>query len=180
MRVIWDPTAQVFIAEFTQDFQGDLDAVKAAGFRPLGCPPPWIWHAPSPGVKALNRLREKRPVSGLTITQEALAVYKPLALQEEQNAAIKKQLADFKKGAKKERKKKDEEAQSREVLAGASDAKWWIDTSDLPPLPPYTPSYVVPAPPSLKCVVCAQPVYFYEQQVPPTCLWCEMHPENSA
>jgi len=33
--------------------------------------------------------------------------------------------------------------------------------------------FVPPAPPSILCVVCKSPVYFYEKQDPPTCLWCE-------
>ena len=100
MNIRWDTAERVFIAEFSQDFAGDLEAAKTAGFKPLGVPPPWVWHAPSPGVKALNRLRANRPASGLTITTEARLVYEPLAETEAKNEAVRAQLAEIKKQRK--------------------------------------------------------------------------------
>lgn len=170
MNIRWDAVEHVFIAEF-DEFQGDLEAAKAAGFRPLGVPPPWIWHAPSPGIKALNRLREKRPASGLTISPEALEVYKPLAEAEAKNDAVKKQLTEVKKKLKKTLK---ESAKCDWLPIG----KEYLDVEDLPPRPSLVSVYTPPTPPDLKCLECSQPVYFYEQQNPPLCLWCEKELEN--
>jgi hypothetical protein len=165
MNIRWDTIDRIFIAEFSSDFHGDLSAVKAAGFRTDG-PPLWRWYAPSPGIKALNRLRANRPFSGLTISPEALGVYTPLAIQEEKNDVVKKQLAKFKKAQKKEVKK--QELQSSPTL---TESKIWIGYEDLPAAIAYKPSFVIPPPPDLKCGSCGQPVYFYE--LPALCLWCE-------
>ena len=165
MNIRWDSSE--FVAEFSSDFHGDLDAVKAAGFRTNG-PPEWRWYAPN--VKALSKLREKRPASGLTITLDALDVYKTLAELEARNEEVKKQFAEQKKKAKKEQKKKDEEIAIQLIPEG----QMWIGPEDLPPMPPFVPSYVVPPPPDLKCIYCSQPVYIeYEKVSPPMCIWCE-------
>lgn len=132
MNIVWNSVERVFVAEFSSDFAGDLDAIKAAGFKPLGVPPPWIWHAPSPGIKALNRLREKRPASGLTISPEALAVYTPLNELEVKNQEVRTQLAIAKKAQKKEQKKKASE-EPDPYWAKLTEEKWWIGAEDLPP-----------------------------------------------
>jgi hypothetical protein len=169
MNIVWDSSAREFVAEF-DDFHGDLEAVKAAGFRTTG-PPEWRWHAPSPGIKALNRLRQNRPASGLTISPEALEVYKPLAEIEAKNDAVRKQLAEQKKKVKKEQR---ESAKCDWLPVG----KEYLEASDLPPMPPMERTYVPPPPPDLKCRECNQPIYMYEQQNPPLCLWCEKELDN--
>lgn len=169
MNISWHPVERVFIAEF-DDFHGDLEAAKAAGFKPLGVPPPWIWHAPAPGIKALNRLRENRPASGLTISPDALEIYKPLAETEAKNAAVKAQLAEQKKELKKKLQKEQKESSKCDWLPVG---KEYLDVEDLPPMPPSERAYIPPPPPDLKCRECNQPVYFYEQQNPPLCLFCE-------
>jgi hypothetical protein len=168
VNISWHPTERVFIAEFSSDFQGDLTAVKEAGFKPLGVPPPWIWHAPS--VKALNKLREKRPASGLTITPEALEVYKPLAEAEAKNDVVKAQLAEQKKELKKKLQKEQKESTRCDWLPVG---KEYLSVEDLPAIAPFERAYAPPPPPDLKCRKCSQPIYFYEQQNPPLCLWCE-------
>jgi hypothetical protein len=172
MNISWHPVERVFIAEF-DEFQGDLEAAKAAGFKPLGVPPPWIWHAPSPGVKALNRLREKRPASGLTISPEALEIYKPLAELEAKNLEVRKQLTEAKKKNKKAQKEKQQKATTDTVFTGLTDEKWWIGVEDLPPMPPYVPTYTVSTTPTTGkiCEGCGDRLYFYEY--PNLCLWCE-------
>lgn len=176
MNIRYNTFERRFEAEFSQDFNGDLAAIKAAGFRTDG-PPAWIWHTQK--IAVLNKLRENKPASGLTITPEALEVYKPLALQEEQNQAVKKQLAEVKKKVKKERKKQD--AASDSPLTGLTDEKWWIDAEDLPPSSTtYISSFVVPPPPDLSCSLCQQPVYPYEYPEIPMCLWCAKDSQNSA
>lgn len=175
MNIRWDTAESIFVAEFSSDFAGDLDAVKVAGFRTFG-PPAWVWYAPSPGILALNRLRANRPASGLTITPEALEIYKPLVVIEEQNAATRKQLAEAKKQVKKERKESEQEA-TEASFTGFSEEKWWVGVEDLPPWVPVAAEAIVKAAAQgSQCVICEQPVYFYESQDPPTCLWCEMHP----
>jgi len=174
VNISWHPTDHVFIAEFSSDFQGDLAAVKEAGFKPLGVPPPWIWHAPS--IKALNKLREKRPTSGLTITPEALEVYKPLAEVEAKNDAVKKQLAEQKKELKKKLQKEQKESTKCDWLPIG---KEYLDAEDLPQKPSLMSSFIPPSPPDLKCLKCQQPIYFYELQSPPTCLWCEVQLDQS-
>jgi hypothetical protein len=171
MNIRWNPTENRFEAEFSQDFQGDLEAVKEAKFHTTG-PPNWVWYAPAPGIPALNRLRAKRPVSGLTITDEAWGVYAPLAETEEKNAAVRKQLADAKKGAKKQRKAVEQESAAYIIPEG----KIWLGPEDIPAKPSLASPYVPTTPiPDLRCRFCSQPVYFYELQDPPTCLWCEIH-----
>ncbi len=169
MNIVWDKLAREFVAEF-DDFKMDLEAAKEAGFRTNG-PPEWRWYAPAPGIKALNRLREKRPASGLTISPEALEIYKPLAEAEAKNDAIKKQVAEAKKKLKKTLK---ESAKCDWLPIG----KEYLDVEDLPPRPPFVSKYVPLPPPDLKCRECGQRVYFYEQQDPPLCLYCEKELEN--
>lgn len=167
MNIRWDTAERVFVAEFSQDFAGDLEAAKMAGFRPLGVPPPWIWHAPSPGVKALNRLRQNRPKSGLTISPEALVVYQPLAELEAKNEAVRAQLAEIKKQRKKSEK---EAAKSQPQIP---EGKAYIEAADLPPTPLYVPSYTItPVPTSGICEGCGDPTYFYE--LDNLCLYCEV------
>ena len=179
MNIRWDTAESIFVAEFSSDFAGDLDAVKAAGFRTFG-PPTWIWYAPSPSIKALNRLRENRPASGLTITPEALNIYKPLAVIEEQNTNTRKQLAEAKKQLKKERKESEKEETSA-AFAGLTEEKWWIGAEDLPPwseiAPKAAPEAIWEGP---RCVVCQQPVYSYEYPEIPVCLWCSKVSVKSA
>lgn len=171
MNIRWNADERRFEAEFSSDFNGDLSALKTVGFGTDG-PPTWVWHTHK--IAVLNKLRENRPASGLTITPEALEIYKPLALQEEKNSAVRKELAKAKKEAKKERKQNEQEAVGQVTFAGLTEEKWWLDASDLSPLPPFKPTYTIPpAPAGPLCVVCNQIVYFYEKQDPPTCLWCE-------
>ena len=170
MNIVWNEIDRVFVAEFSADFAGDLEAVKNAGFKPLGVPPPWIWHAPSPGIRALNRLRQNRPASGLTISTEALAIYTPLAQIEAKNEEVRAALAAAKKLAKKEQKKREESAPQ----ASLPDGRWWtVGPEDLPPST-YQPENKIVIDPNLPlCHICTQAIYFYELQNPPTCLWCE-------
>lgn len=177
MNIAWSQSMRAFIAEFSSDFQGDLSAIKAAGFRTFG-PPAWVWYAPSSGIKTLNKLRENRPASGLTISEEALAIYKPLAEQEARKAELKKQFSVLEKKAKKERKDKEQEA-ATSALLNIPEGQIWIGPEDLPPKPLFISELPVPAPHKGPwCHVCGQPVYLYELQQPPTCLWCELHPSK--
>lgn len=164
MNIIWNSLERVFVAEFSGDFQGDLEAIKNAGFRPLGVPPPWVWHAPSPGVKALNRLRANKPQSGLTISPEALLIYTPLNDLEIKNEEVKARLKDARKAQKKQQK----ESEKYQIPEG----KEYIIAEDLPPLPPFASQNLVVDFPGEKvlCQGCGDRLYPYDY--PDICLWC--------
>ncbi|SRR6266478_2623849 len=165
MNIRWNTVEGRFEAEFSSDFQGDLEAVKVAKFHTDG-PPFWIWYAPSPGIAALTRLRANRPASGLTITPEALAVYQPLAQQEEKNDEVKKQLQEQKKKVKKEQK----ESSKCDWLPPGKD---YLGAEDLPPMPPFiSPHLVSKLEPIGVCRVCNQPTYGWPD-LNDICLWCE-------
>ena len=179
MNIAWLQPERVFVVEFSTDFNGDLDAVKMAGFKTFG-PPQWVWYAPSPGIKALNKLRENKPASGLTITPEALEIYKPLAERWAKNEEIKNQLLQVKKAAKKEAKKQEQIENTPQADPS------YIPDGNLPPclfagvekvqVQHGQVSVFTPAPHlGPWCTFCRQPVHFYELQEPPTCLWCEVH-----
>lgn len=155
-----------FEAEFSSDFQGDLAAVKAAGFKSDTSTGTWVWWTAKASV--LAKLREKRPASGLTITADAKANYAPLAELEARNAKIKAEVAQQNKSQKKKRK-----IEVQISNAVVMPEKGYIEASDLPPMPPNPKKYVPPPPPDTLCIICGAPVYFYELQSPPTCLWDE-------
>jgi hypothetical protein len=165
MNLRWNPGLRRFEAEFSTDFQGDLAAVKAAGFKTDGAPQ-WIWY--SFKAAALTKLRKNKPASGLTITPEARAEYTPLSVMEARNAEIKAKAAEANKELKKKAKILEQEGNAYEVPD-----KGYVDASDLPPLPCLSHPYKPPPAPATLCVICAAPIYFYERQDPPTCLWCE-------
>ena len=169
MNIVWNEIDRVFVAEFSADFAGDLEAVKNAGFKPLGVPPPWLWHAPSPGVRALNRLRQNRPASGLTISTDALAIYTPLAQIEAKNEEVRAALSAAKKIAKKEQKKREENLPQ----ASLPDGRWWtVGPEDLPPSTYQSQTKVLIEFPGEKilCEGCGDRLYFYDY--PDLCLWC--------
>jgi hypothetical protein len=156
-----------FEAEFSQDFQGDLSAVKSAGFKPDTSSGAWIWATQKAAV--LNKIRKNKPASGLTITEEAYAAYLPLAETEEKNLEVKKLM----KKAQKEAKKKP--VLNADVPDHDCGEHCWIGPKDVPALPPYVSSYVPSPLPDLRCFVCSTPVYeeYMLTEPFPVCLWCE-------
>ena len=166
MRISWNAGFQV---EFSQaHWQEDLDTAKAAGFRTEG-PPAWIWKTQKASV--LNALKELKPKSGLTITPEALEKYKSLNERETKNAELKKNLKKALKDLKKEADKNDP------TTLYDYTAKGYIVASDLPPLPPFVSTHPQPIPPKEKCMICDDPLYFYERE--DICLHCEKEFENN-
>lgn len=175
MNLRWNISLRRFEAEFSQDFNGDLAAVKEAGFKTDGAPT-WIWHASKAGP--LTKLRTLR-AGLLTISPEARSEYVSLAAMEEKNAKIKAEVAKHNKA-----QKKKQAVAMQMANAIVMPEKGYIDASDLPPLPPSCHEHIPPpSPPSpdsdpddpnLKCLNCGVPVYFYEMLEPyPLCLWCE-------
>ena len=165
-----------FEAEFTTDFHGDLAAVKAAGFRTTG-PPSWTWWTTKLAV--LNKLRENKPASGLTIAEDAYQAYLRLSEIEAKNAEVRAKFAPIKAEqdkVKKERKKKEVHDQTYIAVTipskPGSDFDY-IGAEDLPPLPPFESKNPIPPHLGPWCCVCSAPVYPYELLNPPTCLFCE-------
>lgn len=169
MRIIWNKKDSRFEAQFGQEYwASDKDSVSRSGMKCTG-PPDWIWWTFK--LDPLYFLQQNRPVSGLTITMEALE--RQNILKTELDAAVKadQEYRDVKKAVLKERKflKETEAPTDEETEHGEFDSirvmteeanKW---TKFMPP----------PAS-STVCIGCNQPVYFYEKQDPPTCLDCEI------
>jgi hypothetical protein len=162
-----------FEAEF-QEFQGDLATVKAVGFKCDG-PPVWCWWTLK--VEVLNKLRANKPLSGLTITNEALEVYQKLAEIERKNAEVRALAApviEKEKKAKKERKKKElEEKNYVNIYIPEKPGQDfdYLGAEDLPFKEPLYKTFHRPADPTDICRLCGQPVYFYE--LPDLCIFCE-------
>lgn len=161
MNIRWNSEQGRFEAEFSKDFNNDLDRVKTAKFKTDG-QPNWVWWTKS--VQNLNKLRQNKPPSGLTITPEAFEVYKTLQAQYETNQQVKKEF-------KQANKKAIQARQPSWLPAG----KEYLTKEDLPPMPPFVPPVgTTPmAVPDLKCIECGSPVYFYEFPEIPMCLWCD-------
>jgi hypothetical protein len=164
----WNTDLRRFEAEFSQDFNGDLAAVKATGFKTDGAPA-WVWY--SYKAEPLLKLQQNRPASGLTITPEARVQYSSLQEVEQRNEVTKAKLAEHKKALKKTLKIAEQEGNAIKVPE-----KGYIDASDLPPTPLLAHKFAPPSPPKKTCLNCGDPVYFYEMQEPyPLCLWCEVN-----
>jgi hypothetical protein len=172
VRIYWHEERKVFAAEF-HDFQTDLDSVKSAGFRTFG-PPEWIWYAPPPGVKALNRLRENKPASGLTLTEVAFNKYKIASEKLEQKDALKKQFQDAQKIAKKQSKDPEISGLTEIVIP----EKGYIDQSDLPPFKSTWVPWYFPKP-DVYCFICGDPLYLPFPDYPDVCGWCDIQQKIS-
>jgi hypothetical protein len=160
----------------------DVPAIKAAGFKTEG-PPTWVWHTNR--VPVVEKLRADKPPSGLTIDDDARVMYTTLKESFDRNSAIKAEARKLSLTQKKEEK------QVAQALPQPADDCPMDGT--LPPClfegrelkrPGYLSSaYVPPAHPGPWCVMCKDPVYFYEMLAPwPICLSCEkeLEPQNSA
>ncbi len=161
MIISYNKTERRFEAQFS-DFQNDLQAVKNAGFKTTGAIGGWVWWTSK--IPVLEKLRANKPPGGLQITPDAYDVYAPLALQEQQNAEVRKQLAQARRQANK----------AKNSSNWLPDGKEYLSQEDLPPIPPLERNYTPPPPPDVLCSCCGEPVYFYELQgVFPLCLFCE-------
>ena len=162
MKIIWNAVFRQFEAVLTQgpNWSNDQQSVKSAGFKTEG-PPNWVWLTQR--ALPLTTLRDSKPLSGLTITSDALENYKRLKAQEDLNAAVKAQF----KAARKDLKKDETSLKGFEMspegflslIVEPVEFKIW--------------KLIPPPSPLLLCRVCQSPVYFYESQNPPICLDCE-------
>jgi hypothetical protein len=155
MNVKWNSLLSRFEAEFSSDFQGDLSAVKAAGFKADTSSGSWVWWTGK--VKVLQKLK---PASGRTMTEQAFAIYEPMAKIEEQNAATRKQFAAVQKAAK------------NTPAPGTSDDKMWITAEDLPPWIPLNATVVRAPLPIGLCEGCGETADL--EQPSNLCFWCEV------
>lgn len=199
MRIIWNENEKQFEAQFAQGdaWDGDKDAAQGAGFRTDG-PPAWVWRTSK--ASHLTKLKEScRPISGLSITREALDAYNRLLEVERKNDELREYVKQQKKQQKKaaelahieadsegEQVEPEYEPQHYHEIPEYWRGKHEIGRGDLPadilarsvqrePVSLRTPRAV----PTGTCVMCAGPVYFYEKQDPQTCLWCETRGQES-
>ena len=163
MRLKWNPAEACFEAEF-QDFQGDLESVKAAGFKTSG-PPSWTWYTNK--IAVLENLRANRPASGLTILTDALVEYKRIKADADAVTAL---MAELKAAKKIIKRLKQNDGVVIEIPDGAEFGYNCVADSE----PTVYVGYVAPTWTGPVCHICRSPVYFYELQNPPTCLSCEI------
>lgn len=152
MKITWNQAYGRYEIEFT-DFQKEQALVKSLGFKTTG-PPDWVWYTKR--IEILHRLQKDRPESGLTMSPDARRKYD-----------IDKMVFDHKKDKKKQAREDDK---FEFVLPPG---KEYLGREDLPPST-YKFEFVSTTPvPELRCGGCGTPVWFYERQDPPLCLWCE-------
>ena len=174
MHLKWNQFERRFEAELSRDnFQIDLEAAKAAGFKTDGAPA-WVWY--SPKAMSLKWLRENRPPV-LTIEVGARVEYERLLSVEETNARIKAELQVHKKTLKKtlDREKRQGEMHATVIPSKPGELYNYIGAEDLPPMSPRENPYVPPPSPDVLCFVCESPVHpfeYAEGTVNPACLWC--------
>ena len=167
MRIIWDDQENRFLAELTpgEQWRDDKDVIQNAGFRTDG-PPDWQWHTSK--AATLNKLRDLKPKSGITLTEVALEHYKQLLQKEEQKAALKKQFKDAQKTAKKESKDPTISGTKELVIP----EKGYIDASDLPLYESKWVPWYFPKP-DVYCFICGDPLYLPFPDYPDVCLFCD-------
>jgi len=178
MRIIWNPNEQRFEAQFSagEYWSSDQTAAQDVVFHTDG-PPAWLWFTSK--ATPLVKLRSNRPASGLSITADALAAFNHLQEIEQRNAQIKAAL----KEAQKAQTKVQREYEREEQIGDFEPPVYWqgktsISRDDLPAdiLVRSLRHELIPqsrAVPTNACVICGDPIYFYELQEPPTCLSCE-------
>lgn len=177
MRIIWSFSDNCFELEFAtgDSWQGDLDSAKAAGFKTTG-PPGWRWQTSK--IEPLLKLRENKPLSGLTISDEALVRFKLLHDAWLAGEPLRQQLLEAKKAQKKHREtvKKGKDA----IPLDLPDGKWWIDASDLPPSPPFIHKHKSNVQPVGVCKICHDATFdvFGVLDNQDLCIWCEMQLEK--
>jgi len=184
LNIVYNASYGRFEAQFSTDFNGDLATVKGAGFKCDG-PPTWTWWTVK--LASLNKLRENKPISGLTINESAFQQYTHLAEMEAKNAEARKAfapVAEEQKKAKKQRKREEEKERTYTTLVippKPGELYDFIGAEDLPPMPPFEFKNLPPPWTGPRCVYCRQPVYLYEKQEPiPTCIWCEKNLEKTS
>ena len=151
----------------------DLESAKAAGFQTSG-PPQWVWYTTK--SKVLKKLKELRP-EGIVIAQDALEIFKAICVEEDKRAETKRIVADLKAKAagKPTQAEKDVKRATREAARAAKglgpiekkprQARGGMRAEAINEIKyevPYV-AFVPPAAPSIRCIFCSDPVYYYEK-----------------
>jgi hypothetical protein len=163
MRIIWNNQEQWFQAELglNEFWKQDMELVRSIGFKSTG-PPQWIWHTSKASL--LNKLRDLKPKSGLTITETALEKYKFINEQEQKKQELKKLYEKAKEQAAEE----INSANWKDYI----DAETGIVCKQVEPLDTkFVPKYVIAAPPEIYCFICGDRLYMYE--LPDICMYCD-------
>jgi hypothetical protein len=162
MRILWNEQEHWFQAELGlgEFWRDDMELVKHVGFKTTGSPG-WIWHTSKASI--LNKLRDAKPKSGLSITELALEKYKSLNEQETKQSDLKKEFLKQRKQAAENRP-----SNWKEYL----DEDTGIMCKVVPPAEQkFVWKYVPPPVPDLSCFMCGSPLYMYD--LPDICIWCD-------
>jgi hypothetical protein len=194
VHITWNENEKRFEAQFARgdNWHTEQAIASDAGFRSDG-PPAWIWRTAT--AAALTKLKESRAsLSGLSITREALDAYNRLLEVEKKNEELKAYAKEQKKKLKKDQEHAKIEAQQDAEDDGEIEPEYepshyheipeyWLGKSEITraDLPASVMARLdkhesIPqrrAVPTGSCVQCSSSIYFYEQQNPPTCLFCE-------
>jgi hypothetical protein len=165
MNLIWNPGFRRFEVEF-HDFASEQPLAKAVGFKTDG-PPAWVWY--SYKSEPLTKLRENRPAI-LNINADARTEYLSLKVVEDRNVATKAALAGHKKELKKKLKEAKQDAlRPSEYMTEHGFVALRVACKEFASAHPY----IRPAPPQITCFICESPVYSYEYDQTPSCMWCQ-------
>jgi hypothetical protein len=164
VKIVWNESERYFEAIFASgdQWRSDLEAAKAAGFK-TGGPPAWTWYTGK--AEVLTKLKKHRP-EGITISETAMRMFTAL----NQQVQIKTELKKAFLAARKIDKKASPDHRISGMTTMKVPARGYIIASDLPPYVSTYEKYIPPPPPDERCLICDEPIYFYEYLV---CLWCE-------
>lgn len=164
MRIVWSEQENYFQAEIPpgENWRDDMELVRSVGFRTSG-PPMWPWFTTK--YAPLEKLRDQKPKSGLTITELALQKYKFLKEQADQKDAIKDQ---FKKAVR------DAEERAPSKWPQYKDPETGITCFVVEPTDEsFVWKYIPPPPPNKLCLGCDGPMYFpFDDRA--YCMYCEI------
>lgn len=165
MNLKWNSELRRFEIEFHSLWE-EQPLAKAAGFKTDGAPT-WVWW--SQKSEPLTKLREGKPPL-LTINPDAKAEYLALKEREEKQAELKKQA---KKNAKELKKKLEHDQQDKARPGEYLDEALGFICLTIDAKPLERQAYVPPPPPKERCIICGDPVYFYEYETVLACFWCQ-------
>lgn len=156
------------------NWNAEMELAKSVGFKCDG-PPSWTWATLRATV--VNKLKQNRPTV-LEITPQALEEFNKALPQEQENEKIIEQVKTLKKAQRKQEKREQHVAELVTSIPEYWKGKDEIGQEDLPQdvidKCNKKTEFIIPVAPILKCQYCHEPVYYYEIQDPPTCVWCEV------
>lgn len=139
-----------------------MEAVKEAGFKTQG-PPLWLWCTKK--VSVINKLKDNKPKSGLSLSALAFEKYKPLNEDEQKKLELKKEYKKLKRTAE----KNSLDSSISHMVELVIPEKGYLDASDYPPST-WKPAFEITRMASTdRCLACDDPLAFFEKTV---CIWC--------